>query len=67
LVEENYFLACLKESAAHPGIQRLRAVLAGERWRDILADLPGYQPVAAPGRLLGVEEALNWWRRRSRA
>jgi putative molybdopterin biosynthesis protein len=62
LFEETYFLACLKESAAHPGVQRLRAVLAGDRWRDILANLPGYQPVAAPGRLLVVEETLPWWR-----
>ena len=67
LVEENYFLACLKESAADPGLQRLREVLAGERWRNILADLPGYQPAAAPGCLLVVEETLPWWRRRTRA
>jgi putative molybdopterin biosynthesis protein len=62
LAEENYFLACLTESAAHPGVQRLRAVLAGDRWREILAYLPGYRPVAAPGRLLAVEETLPWWR-----
>ena len=67
LVEENYFLACLKESAADPGLQRLREVLAGDRWRNILADLPGYQPAAAPGRLLVVEETLPWWRLRTRA
>jgi putative molybdopterin biosynthesis protein len=66
LVEENYFLACLKAGAAEPGVQRLRAVLAGERWRHILADLPGYQPVAAPGSLLAVDEALPWWCRRRR-
>jgi putative molybdopterin biosynthesis protein len=62
LVEESYFLACLKESAEHPGVRRLRDVLAGDRWRDILANLPGYRPVAAPGRLLVVEETLPWWR-----
>jgi putative molybdopterin biosynthesis protein len=64
LVEENYFLACLKESATDPGLQRLREVLAGDRWRNILANLPGYQPAAAPGRLLVVEETLPWWRQR---
>lgn len=67
LVEENYFLACLKESAADPGLRRLREVLAGDRWRNILANLPGYRPAAAPGRLLVVEEMLPWWRRRTSA
>jgi putative molybdopterin biosynthesis protein len=62
LAEEIYFLACLKKSAAHPGVQQLRAALAGGRWGEILAMLPGYRPVAAPGRLLMVEEALPWWR-----
>ena len=64
LVEEHYFLACLKESATDPGLQRLREVLAGDRWRSILADLPGYRPAAAPGRLLAVEKTLPWWRQR---
>jgi putative molybdopterin biosynthesis protein len=67
LVEENYFLACLKECAAHPGLKRLCEVLAGDHWRSILANLPGYRPAAAPGRLLVVEDTLTWWRRRRRA
>src|SRR5258708_6655906 len=36
LVEENYFLACLKSNLAHPAIVRLCTVLQGERWRGIL-------------------------------
>jgi putative molybdopterin biosynthesis protein len=62
LVEESYFLACLDSNARHPAVERLREVLAGPRWREILADLPGYQPAAAAGTLLMVEEALPWWR-----
>jgi putative molybdopterin biosynthesis protein len=62
LVEENYFLACLKPNLTHPGIERLRAVLAGEGWRDILANLPGYQPAFAPGKILVMTAALPWWR-----
>jgi len=38
-------------------------VLAGSRWREILADLPGYRPAPGAGELLVVEEALPWWRR----
>jgi len=62
LVEESYFLACLDASLAHPAVVRLREVLAGPRWREILGRLPGYQPAAAPGSLLVIEDALPWWR-----
>jgi putative molybdopterin biosynthesis protein len=63
LVEENYFLACLGTNLDHPGIKRLREVLAGERWREILAALPGYRSAESPGGVLRIEEALPWWRR----
>jgi putative molybdopterin biosynthesis protein len=63
LVEENYFLACLKENLTQPAIERLRGVLAGTRWREILANLPGYKPSRAPGSLLVIEDELSWWRR----
>jgi putative molybdopterin biosynthesis protein len=67
LVEENYFLACLHSSIDHPAVQRLREVLAGEGWREILANLPGYQPPESPGGLLVIEDTLPWWRRAARA
>jgi putative molybdopterin biosynthesis protein len=63
LIEESYFLACLATSVGHPGIQRLRTVLAGPGWRKILAGLPGYQPPPAPGSLIAIEAALPWWRK----
>jgi putative molybdopterin biosynthesis protein len=62
LVEEDYFLACLKGNIAHAAVQRLCAALAGDGWKEILANLPGYRPAAAPGRVLVMEEALPWWR-----
>ena len=62
LVEESYFLACLAASIAHPAVKRLREVLADDRWRAILAGLPGYRPASRPGALLVIEEALPWWR-----
>jgi putative molybdopterin biosynthesis protein len=58
LIEESYFLACLGSNIKHPAVERLRTVLAGARWREILASLPGYRPPTAPGDLLSVEEAL---------
>jgi putative molybdopterin biosynthesis protein len=63
LVEENYFLACLDSNTRDPAVARLRAVLAGPQWREILANLPGYQPADAPGALLIIEDTLPWWRR----
>jgi putative molybdopterin biosynthesis protein len=62
LVEENYFLACLDSNVRDLAIQRLRDVLAGAAWREILANLPGYQPAANAGGLLVIEDALPWWR-----
>jgi putative molybdopterin biosynthesis protein len=62
LVEEDYFLACLKGNIAHAAVQRLCAALSGEGWKQILANLPGYQPATAAGRVLVMEEALPWWR-----
>ena len=66
IVEENYFLVCLKENLVQPSIQRLRTVLADAPWRQILENLPGYQPAATSGELLVIEEALPWWRRAKR-
>jgi len=63
LLEENYFLACLEPSLAEPSVQRLREVLAGPRWREILEGLPGYGAADAPGGLLAPDEALLWWGR----
>lgn len=62
LVEESYFFACLDSSLEQPALRRLREVLAGPRWREILASLPGYRPAVAAGSLLVLEDALPWWR-----
>jgi putative molybdopterin biosynthesis protein len=66
LVEENYFLGCLRENLSRPEVEQLRSVLCSSRWRAILASLPGYRPSEAPGSLLAVDDALPWWRRRNR-
>ena len=62
LVEENYFLACLKSNLEHPAVRRLCTVLAGEGWSGILANLPGYRPALGPGKVLVMTAALPWWR-----
>jgi putative molybdopterin biosynthesis protein len=68
LIEEDYFLACLKEQLASPAVQRLREVLAAPAWREVLSRLPGYGPATAPGQVLVMTAALPWWRyRRAKA
>jgi putative molybdopterin biosynthesis protein len=63
LIEESYFLACLTPNIHHPAVARLREILAGPRWRGILADLPGYRSPDAPGGILVIEDVFPWWRR----
>ena len=62
LVEEHYFLACLKPNLAHPAVVELCALLAAPDWSDLLASLPGYAPAPAPGEVLMMTKALPWWR-----
>ncbi|MBP6765583.1 MAG: helix-turn-helix transcriptional regulator [Rubrivivax sp.] len=62
LVEEDYFLVCLKANLDTPPVLRLRAVLAGAAWAEMLDKLPGYRPVAEPGKVLVMTAALPWWR-----
>jgi putative molybdopterin biosynthesis protein len=62
LIEEDYFLACLKPNLAHPAVVNLCALLADPGWSDLLARLPGYAPASAPGEVLMMTKALPWWR-----
>lgn len=61
LIEEDYFLACLKHNLATPAVLRLQAVLADAPWSQILSALPGYAPATAPGQVLVMTQALPWW------
>jgi putative molybdopterin biosynthesis protein len=62
LVEEDYFLVCLKQHLDTAPVLRLRAVLASDDWARMLDKLPGYRPVAEPGKVLVMTSALPWWR-----
>lgn len=62
IVEEDYFLVCLKENLEHPAVLRLRSLLAGDAWKRVIHTLPGYRPAAAPGEVLMMTAALPWWR-----
>ena len=67
LVDEDYYLVCLKEALETPAVQGLRATLASPAWAQALQALPGYG-VQRPGEVLSLTRALPWWSyRRPRA
>ncbi len=64
LVEEEYFLVCLKDALDHPAVLKLRQALAAPEWPRALAALPGYRPRRS-GEILSLTQALPWWRYRA--
>ena len=64
LVDEDYFLVCLKDALDHPAVAKLRALLAGPAWPQALHDLPGYA-VRRGGEVLSLTQALPWWHYRA--
>ncbi len=60
LVDEDYFLVCLKSALDTPAVQALRATLAGPAWAQALQALPGYG-VQQAGEVLSLKRALPWW------
>ena len=61
LVDENYYLLCLKEDLETPPLRALRERLASGAWAEALQKLPGYG-VNRPGEVLSLTQALPWWR-----
>ncbi len=64
LVQEDYFLVCLRDALEQPPVQLLRQVLRGQAWQDTVAALPGYA-AAHSGEVLSLTRALPWWHYRS--
>jgi len=60
LVEEDYYLVCLKSALEQPPVQSLRSLLSQPSWQAQLAALPGYQP-SRSGEVLSLSEQLPWW------
>jgi putative molybdopterin biosynthesis protein len=61
LVEEDYYLACLKAALDTPAVQRLREMLASPAWATALSALAGYTPQRC-GEVLSLTRAIPWWR-----
>ncbi|MBQ0933326.1 helix-turn-helix transcriptional regulator [Ideonella sp. 4Y16] len=65
LVEEDYFLVCLKDALQHPAVQQLCEALAGAPMHQAVSALPGYA-LNTPGEVLSLTRALPWWHFRTR-
>jgi putative molybdopterin biosynthesis protein len=61
LLEEHYYLVCLKAALDEPATQALLQVLRSQAWQRQVAMLPGYQADAACGEVLSLRARLPWW------
>jgi putative molybdopterin biosynthesis protein len=60
LLQEDYFLVCLKEALDEPAVQALREFLQSDAWQQRLRTLPGYEPMLS-GDILSLKDQLPWW------
>ena len=61
LVEEDYFLVCLKDALDQLPVVRLRQALVDRHWRDAVDAMPGYRAAPTAGEVLSLTRALPWW------
>lgn len=61
LVQELYYLVCLRSALEQPPMLALRDVLRSAAWQARLAQLPGYEPYRS-GEVLSLRQQLPWWR-----
>ena len=64
LVDEDYYLVCLKGALETTAVSALRATLASPAWAQALQSLPGYG-IQRPGEVLSLTRALPWWHYRA--
>lgn len=61
LLQERYYLVCLKDTLDQPPLLALRALLQTPAWQAELARLPGHAPWRS-GEVLSLKAQLPWWR-----
>lgn len=60
LVDEFYYLVCLKSALGTPAVAQLLEVLGSTAWQDALASIPGYASHES-GKVLSLKKVLPWW------
>lgn len=61
LVQENYWLVCLKSALETPAVQQLLTVLRAIEWHHLLCQLPGYACAEPGGQVHSLKRTLPWW------
>jgi putative molybdopterin biosynthesis protein len=61
LLQEAYYLVCLRAALEQPPIVALREVLTSAGWLARLAQLSGYEALRS-GEVLSLRRELPWWR-----
>jgi len=60
LLQERYYLVCLKEALEDAPVATLRRLLQGQEWQRDLSLLAGYAPWRS-GEVLSLKAQLPWW------
>ena len=60
LIQEDYYLVCLKSTLDLPATQALLQLLRSAVWQARLSALTGYQPEHS-GEVLSLHQRLPWW------
>ena len=60
LVNEDYYLVCLKSALEQPATQALLELLRSKAWQARLSELAGYAPEHS-GQVLSLSRQLPWW------
>jgi len=60
LLEEDYYLVCLKAALEEPAVVALRELLQTPQWQAALGTLPGYA-ASRSGEVLSLRQQLPWW------
>lgn len=60
LIQEDYFLVCLKAALELPSTQALLSILRSDAWKETLGRMPGYRPFHS-GEVLAMSQMLPWW------
>ena len=61
LMQERYWLVCLRDALESEPVQRLRQQLASTAWMQALQGLPGYVCPEDAGAVQSLRHSLPWW------
>lgn len=62
LMQECYWLVCLKSVLETPSVQALTRELQSDHWQQQMRMLPGYEATPLTGQVQSLKKALPWWR-----